>query len=240
MHKILIVEDEKGIRDTLKIFIKNDGYEVMEAANGKEGLAMALNNELDLIVADIMMPVMDGLEMTMKIREVSDVPIIFLSAKSEDIDKIKGLNLGADDYITKPFEPMELLARIKSNLRRFDQIKALRNSAKEERDNEDVLKVGDLCLDRFRKELAVNGKSVKLTLKEYQIMELLMSYPSRIFSSEEIYEKVWQELAINTETVIVHIRRLRKKIEVDPHNPRYLKVVWGIGYKVEGGNDEKR
>ena len=240
MHKILIVEDEKGIRDTLKIFIKNDGYEVMEAANGKEGLAMALNNELDLIVADIMMPVMDGLEMTMKIREISDVPIIFLSAKSEDIDKIKGLNLGADDYITKPFEPMELLARIKSNLRRFDQIKALRNSAKEEHDNEDVLKVGDLCLDRFRKELAVNGKSVKLTLKEYQIMELLMSYPSRIFSSEEIYEKVWQELAINTETVIVHIRRLRKKIEVDPHNPRYLKVVWGIGYKVEGGNDEKR
>ena len=240
MHKILIVEDEKGIRDTLKIFIKNDGYEVMEAANGKEGLAMALNNELDLIVADIMMPVMDGLEMTMKIREVSDVPIIFLSAKSEDIDKIKGLNLGADDYITKPFEPMELLARIKSNLRRFDQIKALRNSTKEERDDEDVLKVGDLCLDRFRKELAVNGKSVKLTLKEYQIMELLMSYPSRIFSSEEIYEKVWQELAINTETVIVHIRRLRKKIEVDPHNPRYLKVVWGIGYKVEGGNDEKR
>ena len=240
MHKILIVEDEKGIRDTLKIFIKNDGYEVMEAANGKEGLAMALNNELDLIVADIMMPVMDGLEMTMKIREVSDVPIIFLSAKSEDIDKIKGLNLGADDYITKPFEPMELLARIKSNLRRFDQIKALRSSAKEERDDEDVLKVGDLCLDRFRKELAVNGKSVKLTLKEYQIMELLMSYPSRIFSSEEIYEKVWQELAINTETVIVHIRRLRKKIEVDPHNPRYLKVVWGIGYKVEGGNDEKR
>ena len=240
MHKILIVEDEKGIRDTLKIFIKNDGYEVMEAVNGKEGLAMALNNELDLIVADIMMPVMDGLEMTMKIREVSDVPIIFLSAKSEDIDKIKGLNLGADDYITKPFEPMELLARIKSNLRRFDQIKALRNSAKEERDNEDILKVGDLCLDRFRKELAVNGKSVKLTLKEYQIMELLMSYPSRIFSSEEIYEKVWQELAINTETVIVHIRRLRKKIEVDPHNPRYLKVVWGIGYKVEGGNDEKR
>ena len=240
MHKILIVEDEKGIRDTLKIFIKNDGYEVMEAVNGKEGLAMALNNELDLIVADIMMPVMDGLEMTMKIREVSDVPIIFLSAKSEDIDKIKGLNLGADDYITKPFEPMELLARIKSNLRRFDQIKALRNSAKEERDDEDVLKVGDLCLDRFRKELAVNGKSVKLTLKEYQIMELLMSYPSRIFSSEEIYEKVWQELAINTETVIVHIRRLRKKIEVDPHNPRYLKVVWGIGYKVEGGNDEKR
>lgn len=240
MHKILIVEDEKGIRDTLKIFIKNDGYEVMEAVNGKEGLAMALNNELDLIVADIMMPVMDGLEMTMKIREISDVPIIFLSAKSEDIDKIKGLNLGADDYITKPFEPMELLARIKSNLRRFDQIKALRNSAKEERDNEDILKVGDLCLDRFRKELAVNGKSVKLTLKEYQIMELLMSYPSRIFSSEEIYEKVWQELAINTETVIVHIRRLRKKIEVDPHNPRYLKVVWGIGYKVEGGNDEKR
>ena len=240
MHKILIVEDEKGIRDTLKIFIKNDGYEVMEAVNGKEGLAMALNNELDLIVADIMMPVMDGLEMTMKIREISDVPIIFLSAKSEDIDKIKGLNLGADDYITKPFEPMELLARIKSNLRRFDQIKALRNSAKEERDDEDVLKVGDLCLDRFRKELAVNGKSVKLTLKEYQIMELLMSYPSRIFSSEEIYEKVWQELAINTETVIVHIRRLRKKIEVDPHNPRYLKVVWGIGYKVEGGNDEKR
>lgn len=240
MHKILIVEDEKGIRDTLKIFIKNDGYEVLEATNGKEGLEMALNNELDLIVADIMMPVMDGLEMTMKIREVSDVPIIFLSAKSEDIDKIKGLNLGADDYITKPFEPMELLARIKSNLRRFDQIKALRNSTKEERDNEDVLKVGDLCLDRFRKELAVNGKSVKLTLKEYQIMELLMSYPSRIFSSEEIYEKVWQELAINTETVIVHIRRLRKKIEVDPHNPRYLKVVWGIGYKVEGGNDEKR
>ena len=230
MHKILIVEDEKGIRDTLKIFIKNDGYEVMEAANGKEGLAMALNNELDLIVADIMMPVMDGLEMTMKIREASDVPIIFLSAKSEDIDKIKGLNLGADDYITKPFEPMELLARIKSNLRRFDQIKALRNSAKEEHDNEDVLKVGDLCLDRFRKELAVNGKSVKLTLKEYQIMELLMSYPSRIFSSEEIYEKVWGAPSMQTTTIKRHLSTLRQKLKSVAPEKTLIITAFGKGY----------
>ena len=240
MARILITTDDLEIQELLYNHLSQANFNVILFTSLADILQRVLQGGIDLIVLDLPLSESDNFELCQKIRQITKIPLIVSSVNNDVSCKIRYFEEGADDYITKPFEPMELLARIKSNLRRFDQIKALRNSAKEERDDEDVLKVGDLCLDRFRKELAVNGKSVKLTLKEYQIMELLMSYPSRIFSSEEIYEKVWQELAINTETVIVHIRRLRKKIEVDPHNPRYLKVVWGIGYKVEGGNDEKR
>lgn len=228
-YSILIVEDEKGIRDTLKIFLRNQGYEILEAENGKKGLEIVESHEIHLAIVDIMMPVMDGMTMVMKLREKRDFPVIFLSAKSEDMDKITGLNLGGDDYVTKPFEPMELIARVNSHLRRYQQILSLKN-------NEDTLHqliVGDLILDLHTKEVSVNQKTVHLTAKEFQILKLLMSYPGRIYSASEIYEAIWNEQAINTETIMVHIRRLREKIEDNPKKPVYLKVVWGIGYKIE-------
>ena len=175
-----------------------------------------------------MMPVMDGITMTMKLREKYDFPLIFLSAKSEDIDKITGLNIGADDYITKPFGSMELLARVHSNLRRYEQILQLKKAASASQKETDGLE-----LDLYTKQLTVDGKNVKLTPKEYAILELLMRSPGRVYSAEQIYENVWKEEAINTETIMVHVRKLREKIEVNPRNPRYLKVVWGIGYKIE-------
>lgn len=230
MHNILIVEDEKGIRETLKVFLKNQGYNIFEASNGQEGLDIINNNDIHLAVVDIMMPVMDGITMVLKVREKHDFPIIFLSAKSEDIDKITGLNIGGDDYVTKPFEPMELIARINSNIRRYDQILKLKNSNKE---NDHILQVKGLTLDTYTKEVYINNESIRLTAKEYQILELLMRHPGRIFSAQEIYEDIWQEQAINTETIMVHIRRLREKIEINPRKPEYLKVVWGIGYKIE-------
>ena len=175
---------------------------------------------------------MNGIEMTLKVREKYDFPIIFLSAKSEDIDKITGLNLGADDYVTKPFEPMELIARVNANIRRYDQIMLLKNKSISN-DNDHRLIVGGLELDKYTKEVIVNNKTVRLTAKEFQILELLMSYPGRVYSAEEIYQAVWKEEAINTETIMVHIRKLREKIEINPKKPEYLKVVWGIGYKIE-------
>ena len=186
-HTILLVEDELGIRETVKIFLKSQNYEVIEAENGKEGLEALQNNDIHLAIVDIMMPVMDGLTMTMKLREVSDIPVIFLTAKTEDIDKITGLNLGADDYITKPFEPMELIARVNSNLRRYEQILNLKGSTQTPSNQ---LIVGGLVLDQATKEVFVNGCSVRLTKKEFQILELLMSYPGKVYSAEEIYESV--------------------------------------------------
>lgn len=230
MHNILIVEDEKGIRETIKVFLKNQGYNIFEASNGQEGLDIINNNDIHLAIVDIMMPVMDGITMVLKVREKHDFPIIFLSAKSEDIDKITGLNIGADDYVTKPFEPMELIARINSNIRRYDQILDLKNNHQE---NNHTLKVKGLTLDTYTKQVYINNESIRLTAKEYQILELLMRHPGRIFSAQEIYEAIWQEQAINTETIMVHIRRLREKIEINPRKPEYLKVVWGIGYKIE-------
>ena len=230
MHNILIVEDEKGIRETIKVFLKNQGYNIFEASNGQEGLDIINNNDIHLAIVDIMMPVMDGITMVLKVREKHDFPIIFLSAKSEDIDKITGLNIGADDYVTKPFEPMELIARINSNIRRYDQILDLKNNHQE---NNHTLQVKGLTLDTYTKQVYINNESIKLTAKEYQILELLMRHPGRIFSAQEIYEAIWQEQAINTETIMVHIRRLREKIEINPRKPEYLKVVWGIGYKIE-------
>lgn len=229
-HTILLVEDELGIRETVKIFLKSQNYEVIEAENGKAGLEALKNNDIHLAIVDIMMPVMDGLTMTMKLREVSDIPVIFLTAKTEDIDKITGLNLGADDYITKPFEPMELIARVNSNLRRYEQILNLKGNTQK---SNNQLVVGGLVLDQATKEVFVNGQSVRLTKKEFQILELLMSYPGKVYSAEEIYESIWEETAINTETIMVHVRRLREKIEANPKHPEYLKAVWGVGYKIE-------
>lgn len=229
-HTILLVEDELGIRETVKIFLKSQNYEVIEAENGKEGLIALQNNDIHLAIVDIMMPVMDGLTMTMKLREVSDIPVIFLTAKTEDIDKITGLNLGADDYITKPFEPMELIARVNSNLRRYEQILNLKGSTQTPSNQ---LIVGGLVLDQATKEVFVNGRSVRLTKKEFQKLELLMSYPGKVYSAEEIYESIWEETAITTETIMVHVRRLREKIEANPKHPEYLKAVWGVGYKIE-------
>lgn len=233
---ILVVEDEKGIRDAITIYLKNQGYYVYEAENGVQGLEMVENHTIHLAIVDIMMPVMDGITMTMKLREKYDFPLIFLSAKSEDIDKITGLNIGADDYITKPFGSMELLARVHSNLRRYEQILQLKKSSirvpKRNRRSAyaDSRRTGTGFV---YKQLTVDGKNVKLTPKEYAILELLMRSPGRVYSAEQIYENVWKEEAINTETIMVHVRKLREKIEVNPRNPRYLKVVWGIGYKIE-------
>lgn len=230
-HTILIVEDEKGIRDTLNIFLKNQGYKVLQAENGKQGLELIENNEVHLAIVDVMMPVMDGTTMTMKLREKHDFPVIFLSAKSEDMDKIMGLNIGADDYITKPFEPMEVIARVNSNIRRYEQIISLKNNVSQ--NDSHKLIVGDLVLDQYTKEVSIHSKSIRLTAKEFQILKLLMSHPGRVYSAEEIYESVWKEEAINTETIMVHVRKLREKIEINPRKPEYLKVVWGIGYKIE-------
>ena len=229
-HTILIVEDEKGIRETLTIFLESSGYNVLQAENGMKGLKAIEENEIHLAIVDIMMPIMDGITMVSYVRKKNDIPIIFLSAKSEDIDKITGLNLGADDYVTKPFEPMELIARVNSNIRRYDQILNLKNNQNVSKNR---IKVGDLELDKFTKEVIINGQEIRLTAKEFSILELLISYPGRVYSADEIYEAVWNEEAINTETIMVHIRKLREKIEVNPKQPKYLKVVWGLGYKIE-------
>ena len=230
-YNILVVEDEEGIQETVKIFLENQGYAVLQAFNGVQGLQMIEKEHVHLAIVDVMMPMMDGITMVMKLRQHSDIPVIFLSAKSEDIDKITGLNIGGDDYVTKPFEPMELIARVNSNIRRYSQILNLKQNMS---DKEDVLlRVGDLSLNPDSKEASIRGACIHLTAKEYKILKLLMSQPGRIFSSEQIYEHVWEENAVNTETIMVHIRNLRKKIETDPRNPEYIKVVWGIGYKIE-------
>lgn len=233
-HNILVVEDEKGIREAIQIYLKNQGYRVFLAENGQEGLNIIKRETIHLAVVDIMMPVMDGITMTMEVRKEYDFPIIFLSAKSEDIDKITGLNIGADDYITKPFGSMELLARVRSQLRRYEQILMLKEHAVSSANREEeIYSIGTLELNITTKEVRVDNQIVKLRPKEFMILELLMKHAGRVFSAQQIYEAVWNEEAINTETVMVHIRKLREKIELDPKHPRYLKVVWGIGYKIE-------
>ncbi len=231
-HAVLVVEDDKGIREAIQIYLKNQGYRVFLAENGQEGLDIVRNETIHLAIVDIMMPVMDGITMTMEVRKQYDFPIIFLSAKSEDIDKITGLNIGADDYITKPFGSMELLARVRSQLRRYEQILALKQNVKQEQE-EGLYQIDDLTLNSLTKEVYVNGEMVRLRPKEFMILELLMRNAGRVFSAQQIYESVWNEDAISTETVMVHIRKLREKIEIDPKHPRYLKVVWGVGYKID-------
>ncbi|MGI6575753.1 MAG: response regulator transcription factor [bacterium] len=228
MYNILVVEDEQEIAAAIEVYLQNQNYNVFKAANGEEALQVFAREEIHLILMDIMMPKLDGIKSTMKIRETSNVPIIFLSAKSEDMDKILGLNIGADDYITKPFNPLELLARVNSNIRRHT---SYGNGAPVQ---ENVIRIGGIELNDVKKEVTVDGEPIRTTPLEYKILHLLMRHPNRVFSIEEIYEKVWQEPAYNPDTVTVHIRRIREKIEINPKEPKYLKVVWGIGYKFQG------
>ena len=227
MYNILICDDEKDIVSALKIYLTGEGYGLYEAYDGKEALEVIKNNEIHLVLMDIMMPNMDGIEAASKIREICNIPVIFLTAKGEDTDKILGLNIGADDYVTKPFNPVELLARVKSQLRRYMQLGAAPVK-------KNILKIGDIELDDMAKEVTMMGEKVNLTPKEYGILKFLMENPGRVFSPVEIYNKVWDDTAFGAEgTVAVHIRHLREKTEINPEQPRHLKVVWGQGYKIE-------
>ena len=227
MYKVLICDDQPDIVNALKIYLKPEGYELLTAQNGKEALEMA--KEADLILMDIMMPVMDGIVATDKIREFSNVPIILITAKSETEDVVLGLNVGADDYITKPFVPVEVLARVRSQLRRYGM-------QKDSAPQKDQLSVGGIRLNDLEKTVKVDGEPVNLTPIEYAILKLLLEHPNKVYSSKAIYRIVWNEEPMGNEgAVSVHIRHLREKIEIDPGNPRYIKVVWGQGYKMEGG-----
>ena len=230
MNHVLVVEDDKEIREGVEIYLKSQGYEVFQAADGVEGLEVIEKEDIHLAIVDIMMPRMDGISMVVKLREKYDFPVIFLSAKSEEVDKIMGLNMGADDYVTKPFTPMELLARVNSQLRRYRRFME-RLGDKEE--NSRIHTIGGLEINEDNVEVTVDGEPVKMTPIEYKILLLLMKNPGRVFSAEEIYEGVWNERAINTDTIMVHVRNIREKIEVNPREPKYLKVVWGVGYKIE-------
>lgn len=230
-NNILVVDDEIEIVDAIEIYLKNEETNIIKAYDGEEALKKLKENEIHLIIMDIMMPKLDGLKATMKIREEKNIPIIILSAKSQGHDKVLGLTMGADDYITKPFDPLELIARAKSQLRRY---KKLGSYNVEEVIKENKIEIGRVILNKDSKELILDNTSrVKLTLTEYKILDLLMSNKGRVFSSEQIYRNVWGEEAINTDTIMVHIRRIREKIEINPKRPEYLKVVWGIGYKFE-------
>ena len=229
--RILIVEDDKEIREGIEIYLKNQGYQVLQAADGAEGLAQIEKEEIHLAIVDVMMPRMDGITMMMKVREKGyDFPVIMLSAKSEEVDKIMGLNVGADDYVTKPFTTMELLARVNSHLRRYRKYLEVVGG---KQGGDKVHTIGGLELNEETVEVTVDGNPVKLTPLEFKILLLLMKNPGRVFSPDEIYERVWNEQPINTDTIMVHVRRIREKIEINPKDPKYLKVVWGVGYKIE-------
>ncbi|WP_084027630.1 response regulator transcription factor [Clostridium acetireducens] len=226
-YNVLVVDDEKEITEAIEIYLKNENINVFKAHNGIDALMVLEEKEIHLIIMDIMMPKMDGIKATFKIRENKNIPIIMLSAKSEDTDKILGLTIGADDYITKPFNMLELVARVKSQLRRYMDLGKYKET-------KDKIVVGTLILDKKRKMVTVEDKEIRVTPIEYRILELLMENKGRVFSIEEIYEKAWKEPYYKGEnTVAVHIRRIREKIEINPREPRYLKVVWGIGYKIE-------
>ena len=228
MNNILVCDDEKEIVDAIEIYLMQEGFQVFKAYNGEEALEQIKKQDIHLLVIDIMMPKLDGIRATMKIREKSSIPILFLSAKSQDADKILGLNIGADDYITKPFNPLELVARVKSHLRRYTKLGTLAV------DNGKIYKAGGLMINDDTKEVAVDGEIVRLTPIEYNILLLLVKNQGRVFSIEQIYENIWEEEAIGADnTVAVHIRHIREKIEINPKEPRYLKVVWGVGYKIE-------
>ena len=229
-YNILVVEDDKEIRDGIENFLKSQGYHVYKAADGVEGLEVIERETIHLAIVDIMMPRMDGVTMTIKLREHHEFPVIMLSAKSEETDKVIGLNIGADDYVTKPFTPLELMARVNSQLRRYTRFMGMAQKKEEEGRN---YIIGGLELNEDTIEFSVDGNPVKLTPIEFKILALLMRNPGRVFSAEEIYERVWNEKAINTDTIMVHVRNIRDKIEINPREPKYLKVVWGVGYKIE-------
>lgn len=228
-NHILLVEDDKEIREGVEIYLRSQGYEVFLAADGVEGLRILEQEEIHLAIVDVMMPRMDGITMTVKLREKHDFPVIILSAKSEEVDKIMGLNIGADDYVSKPFTPMELLARVNSQLRRYKKYMDML----EAKEQSNIYVIGGLELNEDTVEVLVDEKPARLTPIEFKILALLMKNPGRVFSAEEIYERVWNERAINTDTIMVHIRKIREKIEINSKEPKYLKVVWGVGYKIE-------
>lgn len=228
MYRILICDDQKDIVNALKIYLTPEGYDLYEAYNGQEAVELCRKTPMDLILLDVMMPVMDGVTATAKIREFSNAPIILLTAKFETEDKVLGLNVGADDYITKPFVPVEVLARIRSQLRRYSRMDS-------RTEDKETLTIGGISLDDRTKSVTVEGEPVSLTPTEYSILHLLMSNPGKVYSTKALYEAVWQEAALGSEgSVAVHIRHLREKIEINPSEPRYLKVMWGQGYKLEG------
>lgn len=229
-YNILIVEDDKEIREGIEIFLKSQNYNVFKAADGLEGLAVIGEHEIHLAIVDIMMPRMDGVTMTLKLREKYEFPVIMLSAKSEETDKVIGLNIGADDYVTKPFTPLELMARVNSQLRRYLRFS---NKGAQAAPDDRVYVIGGLELNEDTVEVYVDGKQVEMTPIEFKILALLMKNPGRVYSAEEIYERVWNEKAVNTDTIMVHVRNIRGKIEINPKEPKYLKVVWGVGYKIE-------
>ena len=232
MNHILIVEDDKDIREGVGIYLKSQGYQVFMAADGMEGLEVLDREEIHLAIVDIMMPRMDGITMTMKLREKHDFPVIMLSAKSEEVDKVMGLNIGADDYVTIPFTPMELMARVNSQMRRYRRFME-KLQEKEFQNSDTIYTIGGLEVNESTFEVRVDGTPVKMTPMEFKILLLLIKNPGRVFSADEIYERVWNERAVNTETVMVHVRNIREKIEINPKEPKYLKVVWGVGYKIE-------
>lgn len=224
--KVLVVDDDREIVDSIAIFLKADGYEVEKAYNGLEALDIVMSKTVHLIVLDIMMPELDGIKTLLRLRESRNIPVILLSAKSEDADKILGLTAGADDYVTKPFNPSELVARVKSQLRRYTQLGAMEKTASQ-------IVIRGLVLDTESKSVTVDGEAVRLTPLEYKILELLCRHPGRVFSTEEIYRQVWNDDIVSDNAIAVHVRHIREKIEINPKEPRYLKVVWGVGYKIE-------
>ncbi len=228
MANILVCDDDKEIVDAIEIYLRQEGYEVFKAYNGVQALERLEAGDIHLLIIDVMMPRLDGIRATLKIREYSSIPIIILSAKSEDPDKILGLNVGADDYITKPFNPLELVARVKSNMRRYTSLNNLGSG------NNMIYQVGGLMINDDTKQVTVDGENIKLTPIEYNILLFLMKNQGRVFSINQIYERIWNEDAIGADnTVAVHIRHIREKIEINPREPRYLKVVWGVGYKID-------
>ncbi len=225
---ILVCDDDKEIVEAISIYLKQEGYDIVPAYNGKEALKAVKEQEIHLIILDIMMPEMDGIHALLKLREESSIPVILLSAKSEDVDKILGLNVGADDYVTKPFNPLELVARVKSQLRRYTQLGGM------DQGSDSVLVNGSITMDTDQKIVTVDGEPRKLTPTEFKILQLLMENVGTVFSSAQIYERIWEEDAFATDNIVsVHIRRIREKIEIDPKNPDYIKVMWGVGYRMD-------
>ena len=233
MYNILVCDDDRYIRNALRIYLNGEGYGVLEASNGKEALDKLASDDIHIVLMDIMMPLMDGMTATARIRQESNVPVILLTAKGEDMDKVAGLTVGADDYVTKPFNPLEVIARVKAQLRRYAYLGGIKPQPPKS------LRVGDIELDDDAKQVTLCGESVSFTPTEYEILKLLMQNPGKVFSSREIYQKIWNDAPIGAEgTIAVHIRHIREKLEIDPGNPRYLKVVWGKGYKLNGGKNE--
>ena len=229
MYNILVCDDDKEIVKAIEIYLSKEGYKILKAYNGKEALDVIEKNEIHLIILDIMMPQMNGIEVANKVRETKGVPIIMLSAKSEDYDKVEGLNNGADDYVTKPFNPIELIARVNSQIRRYTRLESFK-----QKEEGNIYKSGDLIIDDDKKQVILEGKDIKLTPTEYNILKFLTKNKGKVYSINQIYENVWEDEAYGAENIIaVHIRHIREKIEINPKEPKYLKVIWGIGYKIE-------